>query len=128
MPVISRRIPAAVHNRPVTPFKIIVPRELPTDVALEVYKELKAYDTSIKLHDPYFIPDISSVFIGNYFGSKARDKDLSGVVKKVQKLQDRFPEALADTFVEYDVPEGLEDPVEFEATEVNPALGLPPTE
>ena len=115
--ILTRTVPAAVDDRVITPFRIIVPRQLEIDDAMAVYKALREHE-NIKLQDPFFLPDVSSVYPGVYYGQQAwatftvNDEHVFNLDQVASILAVLDVDYLEDTFVELDVPESLEDVAE----------------
>jgi len=135
MSTLVRSIPTAITENSLlaTPFRVIIPRQLDREDAMAVYEALKS-DPNIKLQDPFFLADVSSVFPGVRYDAESWAMDLQPVANIIDALSAEDDELTHDfpdyenpytgAFVEVDVPEALEDVAEALAVD---DLTQPPT-
>lgn len=118
-------IPAKARNRDCVAWRLNIHRELTNDELTAVASIFLTGTTHHYMIAADVYPGITQL-MGDYWAPKGRGKDLAAVAKRWQLVQDRLPEVVVDAVLEYRVPSTLLDEVEFDTTEVNPALGLQP--
>lgn len=104
-------IPSKVRNRPCTPWRLSVYKEMTSD-ELQAIAAVFLHDTKHHTLIQANVYQGVTQFEGDYFGTRGRNKDLSQVAKRWEDVQERFPELIVDAIIEYRVPGALLDDVE----------------
>lgn len=119
-------ISKAASRKQNVPWRINIHKELDQDELMATAAVFLDNTTEFYIIAGDVYPGITQI-VGDYWLDARRSRSLTPIQKRWEMVQERFPELIVDAVLEYRLPAGLLDPQdEFLATEVNPALGLPP--
>ncbi|AUG84862.1 hypothetical protein SEA_SHARKBOY_66 [Microbacterium phage Sharkboy] len=108
MSVARQPIPKKARNRNAVPWRVTIGKELSADEARVVGHAVVAGTEHHALLQAY-VGFGTTIFEGDYWGTKGRENDLSQPAKRWDKVQEQFPELVVDAIIEYRVPEALQD-------------------
>lgn len=106
-------IPKKARNRTCTPWRLSVSK----DLTLDELQALVAKFLANTKHHYVISGDVTgmglSFIVGDYWGTKGRDNDLSQVARRWDEVAEDLGELMPDAVLEYRVPNALLDELEI---------------